>query len=624
MSYIGNSLAQGLVSGANIQDGTVDTPDLKDSSVTTAKIADGSITTAKIANDAVVTADIANDAVTTAKIAANAVSPAKMDFSAGSANALVYLNGSKVPTTSNVLTFDGSRLFLGTNAVTTSSSQSGEIYSGGAVGFLFTNSTAANYALSVKNEGTSGTRALVNFYEGAGGGTSRANIAFDGSNNLLLTAANSFVANVSQFGVGATPTAKFSVSIGAGNSGTVARFSAPSYDDVYVSAGASAQSCGIGTVSSSQFNIFVNGSSRVRVLNSGFMGVGVDPTCSLDASGVIRSREGAFVLNNGATQHGGLFTYNRIFGSGTDYSATIFAETGLGINFCVNGSATKQSVLTSGGNWGLGLSTAYSAATVTANSASNVVSYRVMDQNNDGSSGTARYTALAYYARRDNNIRSSPPLQDGGATAAIVFTDRPGTSGYPTAVRTSDIEFWTATSTGGTGLDARPNKVASVTAEGVLNLFYGKVQFPSAQSASSDPNTLDDYEEGTWTPRLGGSSGGDYTPGGTNEGRYIKIGKMVYATCTLHWTAQVTAYSGNLWVSGLPFTNNGIRSVGSMGAIDGGLTFTAGYGEWNYLLDPGFTAVYIIQNSTTGAGYSHTPTVATSGRVYAMTLVYEA
>ena len=41
MGMIGNSLAQGLISGANIQDGSVDTPDIKDGAVTAAKIADG-------------------------------------------------------------------------------------------------------------------------------------------------------------------------------------------------------------------------------------------------------------------------------------------------------------------------------------------------------------------------------------------------------------------------------------------------------------------------------------------------------------------------------------------------------------------------------------------------------
>lgn len=80
MGMIGNTLAQGLISGANIQDGTVDTPDLKDSAVTTAKVADGAVTNAKINDVAaskvtgtVGTSQIADGAVTAAKLASTAV-----------------------------------------------------------------------------------------------------------------------------------------------------------------------------------------------------------------------------------------------------------------------------------------------------------------------------------------------------------------------------------------------------------------------------------------------------------------------------------------------------------------------------------------------------------------------
>ncbi len=52
MGMIGNSLAQGLISGANIQDGTVDTPDIKDSAVTAAKIASAVITPGKLSTGA--------------------------------------------------------------------------------------------------------------------------------------------------------------------------------------------------------------------------------------------------------------------------------------------------------------------------------------------------------------------------------------------------------------------------------------------------------------------------------------------------------------------------------------------------------------------------------------------
>lgn len=52
MGMIGNSLAQGLISGANIVDGTVDTPDLKDNAVTAAKIANGVVTPGKLSTGA--------------------------------------------------------------------------------------------------------------------------------------------------------------------------------------------------------------------------------------------------------------------------------------------------------------------------------------------------------------------------------------------------------------------------------------------------------------------------------------------------------------------------------------------------------------------------------------------
>ena len=166
-----------------------------------------------------------------------------------------------------------------------------------------------------------------------------------------------------------------------------------------------------------------------------------------------------------------------------------------------------------------------------------------------------------------------------------------------------------------TGVFALPGASASANGTGIT--------FPATQSASTDANTLDDYEEGSWTPSLTGTSGGTYTMGGINSGRYVKIGKVVWVTATLQWTAAPSPYAGNLAVSGLPFTCTGTRAAGSLGAASNGLTFTAGYGEWNIVIDPAVTYFYIIQGSTTGAGYTHNPTVASSGICYAISLVYE-
>jgi hypothetical protein len=83
------------------------------------------------------------------------------------------------------------------------------------------------------------------------------------------------------------------------------------------------------------------------------------------------------------------------------------------------------------------------------------------------------------------------------------------------------------------------------------------IQFPATQSASSDANCLDDYEEGTWTPTLVGSTSGSATITSTTA-RYIKIGKQVTI-----W-AELTGISRNT-LSGiarfsLPFTASAITA----------------------------------------------------------------
>jgi len=76
------------------------------------------------------------------------------------------------------------------------------------------------------------------------------------------------------------------------------------------------------------------------------------------------------------------------------------------------------------------------------------------------------------------------------------------------------------------------------------------ITFPATQSASSDANTLDDYEEGTWTPTLANIGTGTYA---TNTGSYTKIGNRVYLTVVLDINTTGTA-SGDLQINGFPFT----------------------------------------------------------------------
>jgi len=84
------------------------------------------------------------------------------------------------------------------------------------------------------------------------------------------------------------------------------------------------------------------------------------------------------------------------------------------------------------------------------------------------------------------------------------------------------------------------------------------ISFPATQSASSDANTLDDYEEGSFTPTYTGSGGNPtvtYSSGNT-WGTYTKVGNLVSFALEVRTTA-ISGGGGNLQISGLPFTPYG-------------------------------------------------------------------
>lgn len=77
----------------------------------------------------------------------------------------------------------------------------------------------------------------------------------------------------------------------------------------------------------------------------------------------------------------------------------------------------------------------------------------------------------------------------------------------------------------------------------------GPIAFPPTQISSSNANTLDDYEEGTWTPADGSGASLTFT---TPLGNYVKIGRVVHIWGTMVYPA--TANGSAAAISGLPFT----------------------------------------------------------------------
>jgi hypothetical protein len=99
-----------------------------------------------------------------------------------------------------------------------------------------------------------------------------------------------------------------------------------------------------------------------------------------------------------------------------------------------------------------------------------------------------------------------------------------------------------------------------------LNLgSTGQIVFPATQNASANANTLDDYEEGTWTPTLTPATSGTITLASPNLCAYTKIGRVVIVN-GLTDTASVSLPVGTtVAIGGLPFTSNATATQRSAG-----------------------------------------------------------
>jgi len=157
----------------------------------------------------------------------------------------------------------------------------------------------------------------------------------------------------------------------------------------------------------------------------------------------------------------------------------------------------------------------------------------------------------------------------------------------------------TADATGTLQLQSASTTVATINGFGI-GLGTGVpssgigITFPATQSASSNANTLDDYEEGTWTPQIGfagvASSGATYSD---QVGYYTKIGNTVQIQCLCTWTAKGSG-TGIFGIVGLPFTTGGYCGLSFSPT---GLSYT---GIPTAQIDSGSTNIYFYQMNTSG------------------------
>ena len=128
---------------------------------------------------------------------------------------------------------------------------------------------------------------------------------------------------------------------------------------------------------------------------------------------------------------------------------------------------------------------------------------------------------------------------------------------------------------------------------GNLSVAGGQIKFPGTQSASSDGNTLDDYEEGSWSPSVGGNA--TYN---AQEGQYIKIGQLVFIFFDIG--INVLGTGSTTTFSGVPFTAANIPNQSSAWTLNphyfaniaNGITWLSAYVPENA------TTISFVGNST--------------------------
>jgi hypothetical protein len=179
---------------------------------------------------------------------------------------------------------------------------------------------------------------------------------------------------------------------------------------------------------------------------------------------------------------------------------------------------------------------------------------------------TAETTAITVDSSQNVGIGTNAPTGAG----RILHINNSGTDGADVC----DLRFTTGTTgaTSGDGVRIRLANVGDldinnleansvlistqntermrVTSDGYLRLAGGGIQFNGDTAAA---NALDDYEEGTWTPTVGGNA--TYV---TQTGSYVKIGRLVLVKGTLE--INIIGTGNTTVISGLPFTAGTIGS----------------------------------------------------------------
>jgi len=174
-------------------------------------------------------------------------------------------------------------------------------------------------------------------------------------------------------------------------------------------------------------------------------------------------------------------------------------------------------------------------------------------------------------------------LTDSGASLSSQIVNRSGNTLHN--VPTSKAHSFQVNSTETVGLNTYGIGLGGTTPTSGMG-----ITFPATQSASSDATTLDDYEEGTWTPVFVPDAGS--ITGGTKYGSYTKVGNLVSIQIFIGGTFTVSSPSGGMKITGFPFACGATNPNG-----------LPAFGVASYSMNAGAYAISVEMASSTTIAY---------------------
>ena len=349
---------------------------------------------------------------------------------------------------------------------------------------------------------------------------------------------------------------------------------------------------------------FTSGTERLRITAAGLVGIGTTaPGKTLDVNGESRSTVATTVNNSAAWYTAGDPGGYLYLGNGIGNPASIesyapssrSSATELALRFKTvgaGGSAATAMTIDSSQRVGIGTTSPSEALTVAGNIRANntnaaIGAYGVNSSSPQfilgNSAGTAHY--LIYETVDGSGNRGALSIYDAVAATSRLTVDTSG-------------RLLVGTSTANTS-GAKLQTVDGIT-------------FPATQVASADPNTLDDYEEGTWTPTIIGTTTAGTVTYVNRTATYTKVGRLIHVSVHVEWSGGTG--TGILRISGLPFTPSAFGSL----AVGQSASIVTPAGTWlTAQINPSSATIVPIYNYVAGSNNSAEVTYDAAGTLIA-------